>query len=86
MFWDVVTSSEDMEKQRELVLSVELLGKGGFGFVCKGQLLGDPEIGTKVHNYYAALHFPKLIFDVVYWGTYHFPIILEANSHLYGCI
>lgn len=43
-----------MEKPRLLsIMENDLLGKGGFGFVCKGELIGEP--GTKVSLYMQTL-------------------------------
>jgi serine/threonine protein kinase/ankyrin repeat protein/GTPase SAR1 family protein len=37
-FWDLVTKSEEMESRPLRILENEVLGKGGYGFVCKGEL------------------------------------------------
>ena len=37
-----MTVNEDMEKRRTLrIIENEVLGKGGYGFVCKGELKGQ---------------------------------------------
>ena len=40
MFWDLKKFDEIDTSQKLRILETELLGKGGFGFVCKGELKG----------------------------------------------
>ncbi len=41
IFWDLMTQYEDSRGQLHIMES-EVLGKGGFGFVCRGDLM--PEV------------------------------------------
>ena len=49
IFWDLVTLYEDGSAGTLHIIENEFLGKGGFGFVCKGEL--RQEVHTLVHGW-----------------------------------
>ena len=47
VFWDLITQYEEGSNGVLHIVDNELLGKGGFGFVCKGEL--KLEVNVKPH-------------------------------------
>ena len=45
MFWDLATLYEEEESSQLEIFQNDLLGKGGYGIVCRGQLV--PEVRKK---------------------------------------
>lgn len=80
MFWDLVTQYEEGSSGVLHIIENEFLGKGGFGFVCKGELKQEVRLIDTVTHHCMLL----LLNSVYYYAIQCIHLILwpDVNTHL----